>query len=133
MNLVILIGNLGNDPDLKYTVNGTSVCNFSIATSKNWTDKNGDKQSKTTWHRICVFGKLAENCGKYLEKGSKINITGEIDTQEYEKNGEKRFATKIIAQSVEFLGKKNTESNENNDSRPKSDPKPPPDYDDIPF
>lgn len=106
MNLVTLVGNLGNDPDLQYTNAGTPVCNFTIATSKRWKDDSGENREKTAWHRISVFGKTAENCDQYIKKGSKVAVIGEIDYQEYEKDGERKFSTKIIAKSVEFLSSK---------------------------
>ena len=104
MNQVILIGNLGGDPELKFIPNGTAVCNFNIATSDKWTDKTGAPQEKTEWHRIVVWGKAAENCGKYLSKGRQVAITGSIETRDWEdKEGVKRYTTEIKAHHVEFL------------------------------
>lgn len=118
MNLVTLVGNLGNDPDLQYTNAGTPVCNFTMATSKRWKDDAGENREKTSWHRISVFGKTAENCKRYIEKGSKVAVIGEIDYQEYEKDGERKFSTKIIAKSVEFLNSKKDSDNGNSGYNP---------------
>lgn len=106
VNRVILVGRLGTDPDSKALDSGTFVCNMSLATSKSWTDKDGAKQEKTEWHRISVWGKQAENCAKYLKKGSQVYVEGEIQTDVYEKDGEKKYATKIKANNVTFLGGK---------------------------
>lgn len=106
VNKVILVGNLGRDPDLKYIGNGTAVCDFSLATSEKWTDKaTGGAQEKTEWHRVVVWGKLAESASKYLKKGRTAYVEGRIQTREWnDKNGEKRSTTEIIATSIVFLG-----------------------------
>ena len=87
MNKVILIGNLGKDPEIRYTPSGTAVANFSIATSESWTDKeSGEKRERTEWHRIVAWGKLAEICGEYLHKGKQVYVEGRIQTRDWEDN-----------------------------------------------
>jgi single-strand DNA-binding protein len=105
VNKVIILGRLGQDPELKYTPSGTSVCNFSLATSESWTDKSGQKQEKTEWHRIVVWGKLAELCNQYLTKGRQAFVEGKLQTRSWEdKDGSKRYATEILASTVQFIG-----------------------------
>lgn len=107
VNKVILVGNLGRDPELKHFDNGNAMCTMSIATSEEWKDKNtGEKKEKTEWHRVVTFSTLAENCGKYMSKGRQIYLEGKIQTREWEKDGEKRYTTEIVAQTVQFLGTK---------------------------
>lgn len=109
VNKVILVGNLGSDPELKYTPSSAAVCNFSIATTKVFKDKAGVKQEKTQWHRIVVWRDLAENCAKYLAKGRSVCVEGELETRSYEKDGIKRYSTEVIAYNVVFLGSGNGE------------------------
>ena len=105
VNKVILIGNLGRDPELRYTKSGQAVANFSIATNEKWTDKEGARQERTEWHRIVAWGKTGELCSQYLAKGRSAYIEGRLQTREYEdKEGIKRYTTEIIAQNVTFLG-----------------------------
>jgi single-strand DNA-binding protein len=105
VNKVILVGRLGQDPELKYTPSGMAVCNFSLATSDSWTDKNGQKQERTEWHRVVVWGKLAELCGQYLAKGRQAYLEGALQTRSWEgKDGQKRYTTEINAKTVQFLG-----------------------------
>ncbi|MBW1685814.1 MAG: single-stranded DNA-binding protein [Deltaproteobacteria bacterium] len=105
VNRVTLIGNLGRDPELRYTQSGQAVTNFSIATNEKWKDKDGQLQERTEWHRINVWGKSAENCAQYLAKGRSVYIEGRIQTREWEdKEGNKRQTTEIVAQFVQFLG-----------------------------
>ena len=106
VNKVILIGNLGIDPELRHTQNGQPVANFRIATSENWTDKtSGEKVERTEWHRIVVWGRTAEHCSQYLSKGRTVYIEGRLQTREWEdKEGQKRFTTEVVAQTVQFLG-----------------------------
>ncbi len=101
MNKVILIGNLTRDPELKTTPNGVSVCQFSIAVSRRYTDKSGERQ--TDYFNIVAWRGLGENCGRYLAKGRKVGVTGELQTRSYEKDGVKHYITEIIADDVEFL------------------------------
>ena len=105
INKVILIGRLGQDPELKYTPSGSAVCNFSLATSESWTDKSGQKQEKTEWHRIVVWGKLSELCNQYLAKGRQCFVEGSLQTRSWEdQSGVKKYTTEINARNVQFLG-----------------------------
>jgi len=105
VNKVILVGNLGKDPEVRYTQTGSAVANFSIATSEQWNDRDGKKQERTEWHNIVVWGKQAEHCGQYLSKGRQVYIEGSIRTRSYDdKSGNKRYITEIIAQRIQFLG-----------------------------
>lgn len=107
VNKVMLIGNLGKDVELKYTSSGTPVANFSIATSERFTDKQGQKQERTEWHRIVAWGKLAELAGQYLAKGRQVYVEGKLQTRSWDdKNGVKRYTTEVLARSVTFLGSK---------------------------
>jgi single-strand DNA-binding protein len=104
VNKAILIGNLGSDPELRYTAGGTAVAKFSLATSRKFTGKDGQKQEKTEWHRITAWGKLAEICGQYLSKGKQVYIEGRIEYGSYEKEGVKHYTTDIIAENMNMLG-----------------------------
>ena len=107
INRVILIGRLGQDPEVKFLDGGNAVCNFSMATSETWKDKQGEKQEKTQWHRVVAWGKTAELAGKYLAKGRQVCVEGSIEYREYtDKEGVKKYSTDIKAQSVTFLGGK---------------------------
>jgi single-strand DNA-binding protein len=104
-NSVNIMGNLGADPEVRYTQSGTAVCNMRIATNERWTDKEGQKQERTEWHRVVVWGKSAENCGKYLAKGRLVDITGKLQTRQWDdRDGNKRYTTEIVANNVTFLG-----------------------------
>jgi single-strand DNA-binding protein len=104
INKVILIGNLGKDPEVRYTPGGQAVANFNIATNEAWTDKQGQKQERTEWHRIVVWGKTAELCGEYLSKGRQVYIEGRLQTREWNnKEGAKQYTTEIVANQVLFL------------------------------
>lgn len=108
VNKAILVGNLGRDPELRQTPNGQSVVNFTLATSENWTDKSGERQERTEWHRIVVWGRTAEMCNQYLSKGRTVYVEGRIQTREWEdKDGNKRYTTEINAQTVQFIGPRN--------------------------
>ncbi|MBI4040769.1 MAG: single-stranded DNA-binding protein [Deltaproteobacteria bacterium] len=105
INKVILVGRLGQDPEIRHTASGTAVCNFSLATSEYWNDKNNQKQERTEWHRVVVWAKLAELCSTYLKKGRQAYIEGRLQTRQWEdKTGNKRYTTEIIASTVQFLG-----------------------------
>ncbi|MGE4132439.1 MAG: single-stranded DNA-binding protein [Bdellovibrionales bacterium] len=105
INKVILIGRLGADPEVKTITGGNNVARLSVATSENWTDREGQKQERTEWHRIVVWGKLAELCGKYLSKGRQVYVEGRLQTRSWEdQQGQKRYATEIVANTVQFLG-----------------------------
>src|ERR1043165_8834731 len=104
-NKLILVGNLAADPDMRYTPSGQGVCELRVATSESWNDKNGQRQERTEWHRIVVWGKRAEVCSKYLSKGRQVFVEGRIQTRTYDdKDGNKRYITEIIAADVQFLG-----------------------------
>lgn len=104
LNKVLLIGNLGKDPEVRYTPGGQAVANFNIATNEAWTDKSGAKQEKTEWHRIVVWGKQAELCGEYLSKGRQVFVEGRLQTREWlNKEGAKQFTTEVVANHVLFL------------------------------
>ena len=104
LNKVLLIGNLGKDPEVRYTPGGQAVANFNIATNEAWTDKSGQKQERTEWHRIVVWGKVAELCGEYLSKGRQVYIEGKLQTREWNnKEGAKQTTTEIVANQVLFL------------------------------
>lgn len=105
VNKVILLGRLGQDPELKYTPSGSPVCNFSLATSEYWADKNGQKQERTEWHRVVVWGKLAELCNQYLAKGRQAFVEGRLQTRSWDdQNGQKKYATEVVATTVQFIG-----------------------------
>jgi len=106
VNKAILVGRLGKDPEIKYTPSGTAIANFTIATSENYKDKDGQKQERTEWHRIVAFGKLAEICGEYLAKGKQVYIEGRIQTRSWDdKDGNKKYMTEIVANIMQMLGK----------------------------
>jgi len=102
---VILIGNLGGDPEVRYTPSGRPVANFNIATTENWTNKDGGKEERTEWHRIVAWGRLGEICGEYLHKGRSVYIEGKLQTRSWEdREGNKRYTTEILAQTMQMLG-----------------------------
>ena len=110
LNKVMLIGHLGRDPEVRYTQSNQPVCNFSVATTENWKDQSGEKQERTTWHRITVWGRQAESCAEYLRKGRPVYIEGRIQQREYEdRDGNKKQVTEIVAERVQFLGGKSEE------------------------
>jgi single-strand DNA-binding protein len=105
LNKVMLIGNLGKDPELRFTPSGRAVAKFSLATSEQWTTPEGQRQDRTEWHNIVVWGKQAETCGQYLSKGRQVYIEGSIRSRQYDdKEGQKRWITEVVAQRVQFLG-----------------------------
>jgi single-strand DNA-binding protein len=105
VNKVILVGNLGNDPDVRYSQSGSAITTISVATSDSWTDKNGEKQDRTVWHRVKFFGKLAEIAGEYLKKGRQVYVEGALRTEKYtDKNGVEKYSTDIIANEMQMLG-----------------------------
>ena len=145
VNKVILVGNLGRDPELRYTQNGQAVANFTLATSENWTDKSGERTERTEWHRIVTWGKTAELCAQYLAKGRTVYIEGRLQTRDWEdRDGNKRQTTEINAQTVQFLGGPRGEGGGGGGGGPRggapggggpggSDGGPPAADDDIPF
>ena len=111
LNKAMVIGNLGRDPEMRYTQGGQAVTNFSVATSRRWTGQDGEPREDTEWHRIVAWGKLAEICNEYLSKGSSVYIEGRIQTRQYEdREGVTRYTTEIVAREMQMLG-----------SRPRSD------------
>lgn len=105
VNKAILIGNLGRDPEVRYMPNGDAVANMNLATTENWKDKNGEKQEKTEWHRVVMFGKVAEIAGEYLKKGSPVYFEGRIQTRKWtDKEGQERYTTEIVADRMQMLG-----------------------------
>ncbi|HZZ93562.1 MAG TPA: single-stranded DNA-binding protein [Usitatibacter sp.] len=105
VNKVILVGNLGRDPETRYMPDGGAVTNVSIATTEAWKDKNGDKQEKTEWHRVAFFGKLAEIAGEYLKKGSQVYVEGRLQTRKWQdKDGADKYTTEIVADRMQMLG-----------------------------
>lgn len=110
INKVIIVGRLGKDPEVRQVGQGQSVCTLAVATSENWMDKNGQKQERTEWHRVVVWGKLADLCGRYLAKGRQVYVEGKLQTRNWEdQQGQKRYTTEINANTVQFLGSGNAE------------------------
>ncbi len=121
VNKVILIGNLGRDPEVRYTPNGVAVANITIATSESWKDKqSGETQERTEWHRVVMFARLGEIAGEYLRKGSKVYIEGRLQTRKWQdKGGQDRYTTEILADSMQMLDSKGSSgSNMNTDNAP---------------
>lgn len=105
VNKVILIGNLGKDPEMRYMPSGDAIANFSVATTDTWKDKNGEKQEKTEWHRVSMFGRLAEIAGEYLKKGSSVYIEGRLQTRKWtNKEGQDQYTTEVVANEMKMLG-----------------------------
>jgi single-strand DNA-binding protein len=141
LNRVMLIGNLGKDPEVRFTPGGQAVARFSLATSEVFNDREGQRQERTEWHNIVVWGKQAETCGQYLAKGRQVFIEGSIRNRSYDdKDGNKRYITEVNAQRVQFLGGRGGEGGGGrgggggggggHDEMP---PMPTPEDDDIPF
>lgn len=135
VNKAILVGNLGKDPEVRFMPNGDAVCNFSIATTDSWKDKQGAKQERTEWHNIVIYGKLAEIAGEYLKKGRPVYAEGRITTRKWQtKEGQDRYTTEIIATSMQMLGGKDGSTSgdvpedrpERNQQNPTSDQARPP-------
>ena len=123
INKVILVGNLGKDPEVKYLDSGVAVANFSLATTESYKNKEGERVNQTEWHNIVVRNKLAEICEKYLSKGDKVYCEGRIKTRQWEQDGQKRYTTEIHVNNMTFLSTKNETSNTNSQNTP-SQPKP---------
>jgi len=127
VNKVILLGNLGRDPELRFLPNGDAVCNFSIATTDSWKDKAGEKQEKTEWHNIVMYRKLAEIAGEYLKKGRPVYLEGRLQTRKWQtKDGQDRYTTEIVADNMQMLGGRDagtqsTSKNEFNQEPKKND------------
>ena len=137
VNKVILVGNLGADPEMRYTPGGMAVANFKLATSENFKGKEGNKQTKTEWHKVVAFGKLAEICGEYLSKGKQVYIEGKIQTRSWEdKDGNKKYTTEIVVNIMQMLGGRGTEAGAGaaaSAADVTADEIPPSDIDDVPF
>lgn len=110
VNKVILVGNLGKDPELRYTASGVAVATFSLATSERFKDRNGEQQERTEWHNVVAWRQLAEICGKFLHKGKQVYIEGKIQTRSYDdRDGNKRYITEIVADQMQMLSRQNDE------------------------
>ena len=139
VNIAIVVGNLGKDPEVRFTQSGRAVANFPIATSESWTGQDGSPQERTEWHNIVVWGKQAESCGQYLSKGRQVFVQGRIQTRKWtDQNGQDRYMTEIVAQRVQFLGggggaRASQESQDQGFGEPSSSFQSPPIDDDIPF
>ncbi|HUQ27380.1 MAG TPA: single-stranded DNA-binding protein [Usitatibacter sp.] len=105
VNKVIIVGNLGRDPETRYMPEGGAITNISVATTEKWKDKNGEMQEKTEWHRVAFFGKLAEIAGEYLKKGSQVYVEGRLQTRKWQdKDGQDKYMTEIVANQMQMLG-----------------------------
>lgn len=152
INKVILVGNLGNDPEVRYTPAGAAVTTISIATTESWKDKEGNKQEKTEWHRVVFFSRLAEIAGEYLKKGSQVYIEGKLRTNKWQdQNGQDRYTTEVLANEMQMLGGRGGDSGQggfggggmpsaprpNNNNKPQQNQNQQPNFDDfddeIPF
>lgn len=106
VNKVILIGNLGKDPEIRHTPGGAAVANFSLATNEAWNNREGQREERTEWHRVVAFGKLAEICGQYLKKGKQVYVEGRLQTRAWDdRDGNKRYTTEIVASTMTMLGR----------------------------
>jgi single-strand DNA-binding protein len=137
VNKVILVGNLGRDPEVRATPSGQSVCNFTLATTERYTDRAGQQRDQTEWHNVVVWGKQADLCGQYLKKGRQVYVEGRLTTRQYEaKDGTgKRYRTEVVAQRVQFLGGRASAGLDDGvpDFNPGPDTPAPADDEDIPF
>jgi single-strand DNA-binding protein len=141
VNKVILIGNLGRDPEVRYSPNGGAIANITLATSESWKDKNtGEQVDKTEWHRVVFFRRLAEIAGEYLKKGSKVYIEGKLQTRKWQdKEGNDRYTTEVVANEMQMLDSRGGSTSYNQDETPAAqstpqEPAPAGDFDDdIPF
>lgn len=123
LNKASIIGNLGSDPDMRYTQSDTAVCNISVATTERWKNKDGERVEETEWHRVVAFGKLAEIMGEYLRKGSQVYIEGKIKTEKYtDKEGIERYSTKIYANEMKMLGGRGDSQREERPAREERSP-----------
>ena len=117
INKVILVGNLGQDPEVKYTAGGAAVTTLSLATSESWKDKDtGQDQEKTEWHRVVLWRRLAEIAGEYLKKGSKVYIEGQLQTRKWEQDGQTRYTTEVVGRDMQFLDSRGNTSSDNSSS-----------------
>ena len=138
VNKVILVGNLGRDPELRSLPSGQPVANFTVATNRRWKDRDGNRQEKTEWHNIVCWGKQAEIAGQYLRKGKQVFIEGRLETRSWEdrQSGEKRFRTEVICENFQMLGQRGGGAGEDVGAPPQTAPEesaPTVEEDDIPF
>jgi len=134
VNKVILVGNLGRDPELRYTQSGTALATFTLATNESFNTKDGQREERTEWHRIVAWGKTGELCSQYLSKGRPVYIEGRLQTREWEnKEGQKQRTTEIVAQTVQFLGSPRDGGGSGRSSGGAGEEPPPRGDDDIPF
>ncbi len=143
INKVILVGNLGRDPEIRSTASGTPVANLSLATNRRWKDRDGNRQEHTEWHRIVVFGRQAEIAGEYLSRGRQIYVEGRIQTRSWEdrQTGETKYSTEVVCENFQMLGPKNGAAAKNTGAANEEEPLPAagddlgpePEDDDIPF
>ena len=111
INKAIIVGNLGANPEMRQTQTGSSVTNFNVATSEQWTDKDGQKQEQTEWHRIVAFGRLGEICGEYLQKGSKVYVEGRLQTRQWQdQSGNTKYTTEIVAREMKMLDSRQSDT-----------------------
>lgn len=136
VNKVIIVGNLGNDPEVKYTASGSAITNITVATSESWKDKqSGEKKESTEWHKVSFFGRLAEIAGEYLRKGSKVYVEGSLRTRKWQdQQGVERYTTEIVAEEMQMLDGRSGDSQPKANGKQESAPAPNTDFDDdIPF
>lgn len=139
VNKVILIGNLGRDPEIRHTPSGSAVATFSIATNEAWNNREGQREERTEWHRVVAFGKLADICGQYLKKGKQVYIEGKLQTRAWDdRDGNKRYTTEIVASTMTMLGRAGEGPSESyappiEEGRYNGGPSSGPEDDDIPF
>ena len=136
INKVILLGNLGQDPEVRYTAGGVPIANISIATSNSWKDKNtGEQVEQTEWHRVVFFNRLAEIAEQYLKKGSKVLVEGQLRTSSWEdkNSGERKFSTQIVAREMQMLGSRNNMDSQQDSPQEMQSQEPPAFDDEIPF
>ena len=139
VNIAIVVGNLGRDPEVRFSQSGRPIATLSVATNEVWNDQEGNRQERTEWHRVVVFGKTAETCGQYLAKGRQVCVQGRIQTRKWtDQNGQDRYTTEIVAQRVQFLGggggaRASQEPHDQGFGESSSSFQSPPIDDDIPF
>ncbi len=134
VNKAILIGNLGRDPEMRYSTSGSAIANITVATSEQWKDKNtGESKEKAEWHRVIFFGRLAEVVGQYLHKGSQIYVEGKLQTRKWQdKNGQERYTTEIVAHEMQMLdARAGSAGSDSRDTRPASKPGASSHFDDL--
>ncbi|MFP4184561.1 MAG: single-stranded DNA-binding protein [Halorhodospira sp.] len=136
VNRAIILGNLGRDPEVRYTQGGTAVANLNIATSESWKDKRtGEQQTKTEWHRVTLWARLAEVAGQYLRKGSKVYIEGQLQTRKWQdQSGQDRYTTEIVGREMQMLGGGDQQQQQPSQQQQQQEPEAPQDFDDsVPF